>query len=84
MVNRFLFRRVKSAFFATVPGNHDFWINAAPTQYVTTDQLGNGFMQYYGQDTVSSLMNDCESGSGLPYDFETHPDLGIYFIFNLQ
>jgi hypothetical protein len=58
----------KSQFFATVPGNHDFWVNASPKLYVPKDQLGNGFMQFYGQDVVASL------ASSTPYDFVNDPD----------
>ena len=37
----------------TVPGNHDFWTDGAPIARSREDQYGNGFMQYYGQDTVA-------------------------------
>lgn len=74
----------KSAFFATVPGNHDFWINARPDLYVPKDQLGVGFMQFYGQDVIASMNSD------VPYDFSVHPDHGAksfptannYFFYN--
>jgi len=57
----------KSRFFATVPGNHDFWVNFSPQLYVPKDQLGNGFMQFYGQDVIASA-------KGAPYDFSRDPD----------
>jgi hypothetical protein len=60
----------KSAFFATVPGNHDFWVNSSPRLYVPQDQLGNGFMQFYGQDVVASL----STADHAPYDFSVNPD----------
>lgn len=62
----------KSAFFSTVPGNHDFWVNASPRLYVPKDQLGNGFMQFYGQDVMASLT----SANNAPYDFVNNPDSG--------
>jgi len=57
----------KSKMFATVPGNHDFWVNSAPKLYVPNDQLGNGFMQFYGQDTVAATATS-------PFDFSADPD----------
>jgi hypothetical protein len=58
----------KSRIFATVPGNHDFWVNASPTLWVPKDQQGNGFMQFYGQDVLASM------SSSTPYDFSNNPD----------
>jgi len=29
----------KSKIFGTVPGNHDFWVNASPTLWVKKDQV---------------------------------------------
>lgn len=57
----------KSKMFATVPGNHDFWVNSAPKVYVPNDQLGNGFMQFYAQDTIAAT-------SKSPFDFSVNPD----------
>lgn len=57
----------KSKMFSTVPGNHDFWVNSAPKLYVPKDQLGNGFMQFYGQDTIAA-------STASPYDFTNNPD----------
>jgi hypothetical protein len=51
----------------TVPGNHDFWIAGAPAAGSLDDQLGYGFMQFYGQDTVAAT-------SAGPYDFSGNPD----------
>jgi len=62
----------KSKVFATVPGNHDYWVNAMPSLEVPSDQLGNGFMQYYGQDVIASVA----SGSSTPYDFSISPTAG--------
>ena len=58
----------KSKVFATVPGNHDFWVNASPTLWVPKDQQGNGFMQFYGQDVLAS------TAGTTPYDFSNNPD----------
>lgn len=79
----------KSSFFATVPGNHDFWVNASPRLYVPKDQLGNGFMQFYGQDVMASMTTSDHA----PYDFSVNPDsanhnaesiphAGNYFFYN--
>jgi hypothetical protein len=38
-----------------------------------TDQLGNGFMQWYGQDVAASFGN----GSTFPYNFSADPDDSI-------
>jgi hypothetical protein len=57
----------KSKLFATVPGNHDFWVNSAPKLYVPNDQLGNGFMQFYGQDTIAAT-------AAAPFDYTNNPD----------
>jgi hypothetical protein len=54
---------------ATVPGNHDFWVNSSPPLSVPWDQFGNGFMQFYAQDTMSASANPA-----LPYDFTVDPD----------
>ncbi len=67
--------QTKSSFFATVPGNHDFWINADPKVYSKRDQMGNGFMQFYGQDTVSSLEVRADN-SFSPYDLSVDPSGG--------
>eukprot|EP01034_Spumella_vulgaris_P034548 gene34548-42612_t len=58
----------KSKMFATVPGNHDFWVNSAPKLYVPNDQLGNGFIQFYGQDTAAATAT-------APYDLSVNPDV---------
>lgn len=44
----------KSKLFLTVPGNHDFWIAGGPPG-LGSDQMGNGFMQYYGQDVMAGF-----------------------------
>lgn len=65
----------KSKVFASVPGNHDFWVNAMPVLEVPADQLGNGFMQFYGQDVVASIQQNA-AGSTSPYDFSVSPTTG--------
>jgi len=59
----------KSKVFYTVPGNHDFWVNANPKLWVPKDQQGNGFMQFYGQDVKAG-----EVDIKMPYDFSVNPD----------
>jgi len=61
---------MKTKFFSTVPGNHDFWVNASPKLWVPKDQLGSGFMQFYGQDTVGSIVEN----NDVPFDFSVDPD----------
>jgi hypothetical protein len=39
----------------------------SPTLFTHKDQLGNGFMQFYGQDVYSSV-------SSFPYDFSVKPN----------
>lgn len=60
----------KTKVYSTVPGNHDFWINASPKLYVKKDQLGNGFMQWNGQDVAASVVDPSK-----PYDFSVNPDV---------
>lgn len=61
---------VKSKIFYSLPGNYDFWLNGRPenTNY-SYNQYGNGFMQYYGMDTQSSLANASQ-----PFNFSNDPD----------
>ena len=57
----------KGKMFATVPGNHDFWVNSSPKLFVPNDQLGNGFMQFYAQDTLAATAKS-------PFDYSVNPD----------
>ncbi|CAE8642909.1 unnamed protein product [Polarella glacialis] len=61
--------KVKSKPLLTVPGNHDFWI-MGDRPGTDTDNLGYGWMQYYGQDTVASF----HTGDSSPYNFSGDPD----------
>lgn len=71
---------VKSALFSTVPGNHDFWIDADPSLFRPEDHLGHGFMQYFGQDTAAASLRKVNSSDNssdtkeIPYDFSVEPD----------
>jgi len=65
-----LSKEIKSKVMGTVPGNHDFWVNANPKLWVKKDQLGNGFMQFYAQDVAASAINP-----STPYDFSSNPDV---------
>lgn len=58
----------KSKVMAAVPGNHDTWVAGSPKVFTKDDQLQNGFYQYYGQDTVASLVSPL-----IPYDFSVNP-----------
>lgn len=49
----------------------DFWILSSPRVRLPPDQLGNGFMQYYGQDVAASVASD----DAVPYDFSVDPDV---------
>lgn len=67
-----LTQETKSKYINNVIGNHDFWVYGSPAQAITDqDQFGNGFMQYYGQDTAAS-MNGIDLT--IPYDFSVNPD----------
>jgi hypothetical protein len=58
----------KSKFLITAPGNHDFWIMGTPwLAQPKIDSTGNGFFQYYGQDTLASVQS-------FPYNFSVNPD----------
>jgi len=61
--------RAKAKPFLSVPGNHDFWMSGHPPGK-PWDQFGNGFMQYYGQDTEAAL----RSGGATPFDFSASPE----------
>ena len=58
---------------ASVPGNHDFWVNGSPQLWTRQDQLGNGFMQWYGQDSAAAVAADA-AGKDSPFDFSVDPD----------
>lgn len=64
----------KSKVFASVPGNHDYWVLGSPEVGSAQDQCGNGFMQYYGQDVQASEKVH-EGSSAAPYDFGVHPEV---------
>lgn len=57
----------KAKVMGSVPGNHDFWVNSSPQLYVPKDQLGHGFMQFYGQDSFAA-------SDSAPFDFSVDPD----------
>jgi len=61
---------IKQKVLLTVPGNHDYWVHGLPSLQTPGDQFGLGFMQYYGQDTVSSLNTSRPNGEYL--DFSVH------------
>jgi len=53
----------KSKLFMAAPGGRDFWSAGEPPG-VAGDELGFGFMQFYGQDTVAATLDS-------PYDFSS-------------
>jgi len=57
----------KAKVMGSVPGNHDFWVNASPQLMVPKDQLANGFMQFYAQDSLAASDTS-------PFDFSVDPD----------
>lgn len=59
----------KSKLHLSVPGNHDTWVFGVPSLYGRKDQLQNGFMQYYGNDNMASLVSPL-----IPFDFSVNPD----------
>lgn len=58
---------------------HDYWVKSSPQVWNLEDQLGNGFMQFYGQDVAASVVTD----SSTPYDFSVNPDLPEPNAYNL-
>jgi len=75
----------KSKMFAATPGNHDFWVNSAPNLYVPNDQLGNGFMQFYAQDTIAATSSspfDYSSNPDATYNAENLPTAANFFFYN--
>lgn len=67
--------KAKSLFFFTVPGNHDFWVYGVPQLASKEDQCGNGFMQFYAQDTKAAEGSKAGNSSP-PFDFSVNPDTG--------
>tara|TARA_B110000208_G_scaffold167494_1_gene206988 strand:- start:643 stop:1959 length:1317 start_codon:yes stop_codon:yes gene_type:complete len=77
---------LKSKFFFTVVGNHDYWVYGVQSSQTALDSFGNGFMQYFALDTLASLHPAPPSGvaSGEPasiqdlahnfFDFRGNPD----------
>jgi len=52
----------------TVVGNHDLWLSGAPPG-TPHDQLGYGFVQFYGQDTAAAADSEAP-----PYNLRSNPD----------
>lgn len=65
--------------FLTVPGNHDYWILAEPNVATTADQFGNGFHQYYAQDTFAARHIPAGS-SALPFNLSVDPSAGHHLV----
>jgi hypothetical protein len=60
----------KSKVMHSVPGNHDYWVMGNPDAWTQSDQLSNGFMQFYAQDVYAAK----SSSSASPFDFSVNPD----------
>ncbi len=65
-----LIKAARATPLMVVPGNHDFWVHGNPDRWTIDDQQGNGFMQFYGQDTLAATT----STTSEPYDFAVNPD----------
>jgi len=61
----------KSKFFASVPGNHDFWIHGTPESRIAEDQLGYGYLQFYGQDSFASQRRETDFGLHAEFNVTT-------------
>mmetsp|Transcript_72608 Transcript_72608/g.151574 ORF Transcript_72608/g.151574 Transcript_72608/m.151574 type:complete len:493 (-) Transcript_72608:163-1641(-) len=64
--------QAKSKIFNTVPGNHDHWALGSPDVASVHDQCGNGFMQYYGQDSYAAK-NLTVGSTEAPFDYSINP-----------
>jgi hypothetical protein len=71
----------------TVPGNHDFWRTGVEAAKAKADSFGNGFLQFYAQDTAAAQISDTPfnlsvspDGSGL--SFGALPDVRNFFLFH--
>jgi len=67
---------VKSTLFATTAGNHDYWGFGSSIIGLDIDQFGNGLMQYYGMDTISSyqMSQNTSIPTGHFIDYSIDPD----------
>lgn len=75
---------LKSKFLVTANGNHDMWVRGSPDLYQQgLDQLGNGYIQYYGQDSVASVKTFPYDFSVLPTSSEALPAAANFFSYNL-
>jgi hypothetical protein len=62
--------QVKSKILQTVAGNHDLWVCGGPNCGDKFDQAGYGFMQFYGQDPVASVLPSQANGSFLSFTID--------------
>lgn len=65
----------KSKLFASVPGNHDYWVLGSPLVATTKDQCGNGHMQFYAQD-AKAAESHVVGTAGAPFNFSIDPSAG--------
>lgn len=71
--------KVQSKLFLSCPGNHDYWISGNPIVSTTTDQCGNGYMQYYVQDTKAAEKDAI--GAASPFNLEVDPGSGRFLTY---
>jgi hypothetical protein len=67
--------QAKAKVFLSVPGNHDYWVFGSGHVASPADQCGNGYMQFYAQDTKAAE-NVSVGNSLAPYDFSVDPSDG--------
>ena len=64
---------VKEKLLLNVLGNHEYWIFGDKDTSSTLDQCGNGFVQYYGMDTMAGKAAPMGES---PYDLSVDPRKG--------
>lgn len=80
----------KMKFFATVPGNHDYWVHGTPASGTADDQCAHGHMQFYAQDAKAAEAV-LPGSPAAPFNFSTTasgtascslPDISNAFWYN--
>ena len=77
-----LSQETKSKVLVAVPGNHDFWVHGSPTVWTKDDQLANGFMQFYAQDSRGAAGDIPYNFTAKPDSRENLPDTSNFFFYN--
>jgi len=63
-----LHKNVQTAVHGVSFGNHDYWNDGKPSGAVSSDNFGNGLMQWYAQDTMTAKEDPTK-----PFDFSANP-----------